>query len=657
MSAIFGILHRDGKPVSREDLGRMDAALEAFGSDGHGIWSNGHIGLGQREMHFTPEDRFNQLPLKSADGQRVLVCDARVDNRPELMHLLDIRPTDAKEMPDSAFIMRAYKKWGIDCAKHLIGDIAFALWDQREQRLLLARSPVGGRSMYYYSTPDLFAFSTMPKGLFAIPSIPRELDLEYIAAYLTMTGTEPGSSFYNNIQKLQTGHLLTIDCRGLHKHTFWKLDPLKELHYTREDDYVEAFNELFERVVSDHLRSLTPIGVMMSGGLDSTTVAAVAATQLKQKGMRLATYTEVPRDGFDGAIVAGRYADETPLIQAMARHYDNLDLNLIRTDGRMYLEGLDLFFEASNIPFRNASNRIWYETILQKARNQGVRILLTGAQGNLTISRNGQGLLPQLIRYGKWWQAIRESSAMQRQNPIGSTLRSFVNQGIMPLLPTPLWRTIQGLRGKLATTPKQQPWHKHSVINPDFANYQRVLVRAKEKGNNFLFRPNPNQRSTISKLLPTLASAGNEVNQSYRALFGIEVRDPTADVRLAEFCLSLPEDQYQRKGVSRRLIRQSMANRLPAEVLENKLRGLQAADWFECLFGAREQIMCTLDGWNNSKLVSSIIDLNRLKNLAIQMDQYHGNAKKKAIDYRMVMEFGLMTGSFIRWVETKGNIT
>jgi asparagine synthase (glutamine-hydrolysing) len=121
MSAIVGLFYLDNRPVASADLERMSAALTAHGSDGQGLWKHGSIGLAQRLRHFTPEDRFEQQPLLSADGQVVLVSDARLDNRPELTRALDIPPAAAHEQPDSAFILRAYERWGLDCPHHLVG--------------------------------------------------------------------------------------------------------------------------------------------------------------------------------------------------------------------------------------------------------------------------------------------------------------------------------------------------------------------------------------------------------------------------------------------------------------------------------------------------------------------------------------------------------
>lgn len=652
MSAIFGLIHTSGQPVAADSLERMNSALAAHGPDGSGGWNEGHVAVGQRLMRFTPEDFFERQPLVSDDGQRVLVCDARIDNRAELAGTLGISPSEARQLPDAAFIERAYDKWGEGCTGHLIGSYTFALWNRREQRLLLVRSPMGERPLYYHSNAQHFAFSTMPKGLFALPFIPREIDLEQIADYLVVAPSEPGRTFFRGVRQLPAGHLLVVSRDGTTLRRHWQPDLKRELRLPDDNDYVEAFNELFERVIADHLRSATPVGVMMSGGLDSTAVAAIAATQLKRQGKRLATFTEVPRAGFSGAVITGRYADETPLVQAMANRYDTLDSNLIRTDGQFYLDDITPFFTAAEMPFRNASNRVWWEAILREAGRQNVRVLLTGTPGNLTISWDGQDLLPRLVRGGQLVKAWREARGLARQNASRSALRILFSQSVMPLLPHHVWRGIQRLRHRndpiYSTTP---PWRAYSPILPAFAQEQRVAERAGEKKCDFSFRPAGGNKRARFEALAELAAV-TDIGAGYQALCGVETRDPTGDMRMVEFCLSLPEEQYLRDGKTRWLLQRTMANRLPAEVLNNRQRGLQAADWFERLTGAEGAIRQEMKLLEQSPLARAVLDLERMGRLVERMPAAANDAWSSMIAYRGVLERGLMTGRYLRWLES-----
>jgi asparagine synthase (glutamine-hydrolysing) len=308
MSAIFGLIHLDDQPVVQSDLERTSAALAHHGADG-GAWTRGPVGLGMRLRQCTPEDQFERQPLVRADGALILVSDARIDNRDELIPQLPVTNYPfPSQITDSELILCAYEKWGEACVNHLVGVFAFAIWEARSQRLFLARSPIEAPMLCYYAAPRVFAFASMPSGLFALPFVPRALDEERLADLLVQTGSEPRFTFYRDIFRLPIGHALTIGRDGMNLRRYWQPDLKREIRLPRDEDYLAAFDDLLERVVRDQLRSQTPVGVMMSGGLDSSTVAATAARLLAPRGERLAAFTEVPRSGFDGSLPAGRFS-------------------------------------------------------------------------------------------------------------------------------------------------------------------------------------------------------------------------------------------------------------------------------------------------------------------------------------------------------------
>ncbi len=652
MSAIFGLLHLDKRPVTAEELARMGDALAMYGKDGGEQWQQGAVGLGQRLFQVTPEDAFEQQPLMSANSKVYLVCDGRIDNRREVLETLKLS-APATETPDSVLLLHAYERWGRECVRHLIGAFTFALWDEHSRQLMIARSALASPSLFYHASPQTLSFATMPKGLFALPFIAHTIDEEYLADYLARTSTEATGTFYMNVKRLLPGQLLLAQGEKWSVETFWQPELTHTIHFTRDEEYVESFCEIFERVVQDRLRSRTPVGVMMSGGLDSTSIAAVAARFYQTTGKRLATFTEVPCAGFDGAIIDGRYADETPYVQAMARQQPNLDLNLIQTDGQFYLDDADRFFAAAETPFPNAANRVWYEAILQAAQMQGVSVLLEGGGGNLTISWRGDGLLAELVGAGRWTQAWREAQAMTGRKNSLSLFRSLFMGGIMPLMPDWCYLTMKHIRavGRNEADSLARNWRERSLIHPDFAAAYRVKERACVKGTHLSNRPTKETRSSRLSTLLFGVRRSDGLAAAYQALYGVTLCDPTRDLRLVEFCLALPEEQYQHNGVTRRLIRRAMTDHLPRQVLENKRRGLQAADWYERLYQARGRILDELAHIEQCALARRALDLSRLRAMVEQMTLNGANAKWQMAEYRGILERGLMTGSFIRWVE------
>lgn len=653
MSAIFGLIHLDGQPADEHDLDLMAAALAAHGPDGNYVWRDGHVGLGQRLMRFTPEDCLDRQLAVDATGQCVLVADARIDNRPELMHDLGILPAEAREFSDSQFILRAYDKWGDDCARHLIGAFVFALCDRRKHRVLIARSPMGERSLFYYETPRLFAFASAPKGLFALPFVPREINRQSMADFIVVLSHKPGSSFFSGVNLLQAGHSIIVQGGRLKSRQYRALDVQHEVRFPRDSDYVEAFNTLFDRVVADQLRSLTPVGVLMSGGLDSTAIAASAALTLRQEGKRLHTFTEVPRPDFDGAVIEGWYADETPYVEAMARKHNNLDVHFVQSAGRSYLDepdcSFDRFFAAAEAPMLSALHWPWAKGIQQEARERGVRMLFTGQPGNLAVSWDGQGLLPQLLREWKWRRALREAHALAPQNTAWSALGVLGRRGLVPLLPNPLWLAIKQLRaGRIPGLAIASFCRSFAPIRLEFARAQRVGDRLLDSASDLRLAP---PREARARGLQRRADWRADTVRGGEALLGVQKRDPTADIRLVEFCLSIPEDQYLRDGQSRWLIRRAGADRLPDEVLENKRRGLQFSDWFGSMRGAGSRIAEELARLESSALASEMVDLGRLRRLLERIQNARSDRLRDLVDFRYMLDQGITAGRFLVWLE------
>lgn len=654
VSAIFGIINLDGGPVERDNPALMDNALAHHGSEGGGLWLSGAAALGQRLRRFTPQDDFEHQPLISTDGLLALVSDARIDNRIDLLAAINNRfpleNADATaQMPDSDLILRAYQKWGRDCVSRLVGVFAFALWDKRTKSLFAARSPIMAPTFMYAKTGRIFSFATTPAGLHALPWISRLLNEERLADMMVqMPGGEREATLYRNIFRLPTGFCLTADENGVKTRCYWQPDLNREIRLARDEDYSEAFLDLFVRIAGDYLRSSTPVAIQMSGGLDSASIAAVSASLLAIRNERLTAYTEVPCVDFSGTLPAGRYANETQYVRDIAAMHENIDLNLIHTDGRFFLDDLDRLFPHLEAPFRNTSNRVWIEAIIGETSRRGMKVLLDGLSGNLTISWNGGGLLPGLIREGKWSQALSQARALVTKGNGRSTTRCLIGQGLLPLLPDVLWKALEQVRHSEARTTTS--WLTYYPISPGFAADQRIPQRAGERNYMLRFRPKADSRVLRHDVLANHDSGAYIC--AYRSLFGVDMRAPAADVRLAEFCLALPENQYLRDGEPRSLIRRAMSSYLPRTVLSNRLRGLQAADWFERLHGAQNRVSNELNKLEQSDLARRILDLKRMRRLFDRMPRNGNNSEDIFTNYRLILQQGLMIGRFLRWFES-----
>jgi asparagine synthase (glutamine-hydrolysing) len=611
VSAIFGLMNVNGDGLPDRGFLRMRSALAAHGGDGSSTWTGGGAGLGQELKRVTPEDLAERQPLVSLDGLRAVVSDGRIDNRLELSGELGL-PWESPRVPDSAFILAAYERWGIDCASYLIGSFCFAIWDVQRKRLLLARSPFGAKPVFYHQAPEFVAFATAPRAIFAIGGVSRELDPQSLADLLISVPAEPDASLYCGIQSLEPGHVVTADSRlGCRVRAFWEPQLRTELRLGRDEEYVAAFTELFDRVVEDQLRSVTPVAAMLSGGLDPASVAATAAPLLAKRGERLVAFTGAPE----------RPIDEAPLAGAVAARHENLDLSVVRAQG-LFLDGLDRYFDASDLPYdlpqTGTASRGWQEGVLAEAQRRGIAVLLTGTCGNLTVSWQGNG---------------RARSAAP------------VFGGLLPRLPRAVRLAITRRRDSDPMVTGEDWWSPLSPIHPEFAREQRVAERSRDRAcDRWPVAPIDTRADRLRHLMHDVHQV-NVVNGAYAARYGVDIRDPTTDVRIAEFCLSLPAEQYYRRGRSRSLIRRAMADRLPPETLAGTRRQtVDTVDRSERLSGARAAVHEELRLLDRNEAARAMLDLPRLWNLADHFDTPSG-------DSRRVLERGLMMGRFLRWFD------
>ena len=296
MSAIVGIYRFTPDINNLENsLTRMLDSLAHRGSDCKGMWIDKVIGLGNRMFWTTPESIHEKLPLKSRCGNYVITCDARIDNRDDLISALGLEKAPDEVLCDSQVILAAYEKWGEDCPCKLLGDFAFAIWNQRNCSLFCARDPVGVKPFYYHLSDRWFGFASEIKALIALPGTPRRLDEIRVADFLAPIVANQERTFYQDIKRLPPAYTLLVlnNQNKSQLKQYWKFNPEIELTLASEEEYIETFKTLFIEAVRCRLRSAFPIGSTLSGGLDSSSIAVTAGKILECKGQQLHTMSAI----------------------------------------------------------------------------------------------------------------------------------------------------------------------------------------------------------------------------------------------------------------------------------------------------------------------------------------------------------------------------
>jgi len=290
MSVILGKLNFQSS-IEKAELDQMLGESNHFSADSTGKWCEQNCGIGTLKIINTPESVLEQLPYYSSEFQLVITADARIDNRVDLCKKLEIKnPT----LPDSQLILLAYKKYGKACVKQLIGAFAFAIWDIQKQELFCARDQIGVRPFFYYKDSRFFAFASEKRGILAIPTLDKSIRHEYVVNQLITVVNALETTFYTHIYRLKPAHTLTVTANGkVTAARYWDLDAQKSISFKKEEDYIEAFLEKMKEAVNCRLRTTKRVGVEMSGGLDSTGVAAIAQPLLQQKQENLHCFSMV----------------------------------------------------------------------------------------------------------------------------------------------------------------------------------------------------------------------------------------------------------------------------------------------------------------------------------------------------------------------------
>lgn len=642
MSAIAGLIHLDASAVNRDTLQRMQTLLTPYGRDAQHSWQQQNAGLSRTLLRITLEDSLDQQPIWRAANKLAMVFDGRIDNRDELCEKLGIDASQAALMADSELVYQACLRWDTETPEHLLGDFAFACWEPQRQRLWLVRDPLGMRPLYWHQQDSLLAFATMPKALFAIPGLTKAISEEQLHDYLCLIPMSGPETLYKDVYRVEAGQVALFENGQFNTHFYHRFDPEYELKLESDEAYVDALRERLNQAINRRLRSNGSIGAELSSGLDSSTVTATAAELLAKRNQSLTAFTAVPREGFDGPVLHGRHADESVGASALVKRFNNIEHALIRTEGTTPLDQLQEIVELLDRPPLNICNMNWWLAIRKNAAQRGIKVLLTGTMGNYSISYEGYPYLAWLLRKGRWITLYKVCNGLIKHQP-KLKWRNLIRPCLAPLWPNVIWRLREASRGRILSLAK------YSAISPAWSKQLGTQQRAKQVGADTSFQPGWQGRHE------RIQSINMMENGDYNALantFGIEMRDPTADVRLMEFCLAIPESQYVGGGQFKWLLMRLMKDALPPEILEVKTRGLQSADWYEQVDNALPQIREEIEKLKAHGSAGDYLDIESLEK---SLDEWHShgslNSKEAELRYRTRMLRGLSVGRFVRYAD------
>lgn len=548
MSGICGVWAFDG---GGPDLRPVLASLERRGPDATNEWSDGPVALGHTLLATTPEALVEVLPLTEADSGCTITADARIDNRDELVAALGLGG-ETRTIGDGELILRAYLRWGDDCPTHLLGDFAFAIWDPRAHHLFCARDHMGMRQLIYHHAPGgLFAFATEAEALVAHSAVPKRINEGRIADFLDdLEGIDFTSTFFENVSRLPPAHSLTVGARLLSLRRFWELAPGPELKLHSDQAYADAFLDVFTEAVQCRLRSAGSVGSMLSGGMDSGSIVAIAARKLMAEG-------KAPLQTFSAIGPNKEICEETRAIAESAKMAGLKTLTVDFSELEEFQSTMELLTLSAE-PFDSEMSLI--HAVYSLAQREGMNIMLDGVAGDVVLVAANR--VVALLRQGRFAAAFREARGEVRfwgtSWPLWKSLMSATWVAFAP-------RFARRIRRRIVW--KIQDARKQRLIAPDFGARINLAGRRQQYRSYLSYDKFPDtQRRARSIAHPHLAVARERYDRIAASL-AIEPRDPFMDLRVVQFCLGLPEEQLQSGGWQKIIQRRAMVGLMPESVI------------------------------------------------------------------------------------------
>jgi len=579
MCGITGVLQfSDNARVEPGIVRRMCDVMAHRGPDDDGVYTNGPVGLGMRRLSIVDLATGHQ-PLSNEDGSLWIVFNGEIYNHAELRPQLEARGHIYRTHSDTETIVHLYEEYGHDCAQHLRGMFAFAIWDTRRQQLFIARDRLGIKPLYYHLTAEHFVFGSEVKVVLAHPGIDPEFRRAVLPEYLAFGYLSGEETFYHGIRKLMPGHWMEVDSRGqvnIQRH--WDLSITPGDSFRSEADYIRAYRDLLEQAVRSHLMSDVPLGVFLSGGIDSS---AVAALMTRIRG--------TPVETFSVGYTEDAYS-ELPYARIVAQHLKSIHHEVL-------LGQQDFFDTLPHLIWHEDEPIVWPSSVplyfVARLARDRVKVVLTGEGSDETLA--GYTRYAFTLKNAAWDRIYRSVTPGAIRNWIrGSIANSTLISATMrrKLSHTFLarngnsWASFYFDNFFSAFSESEQAALFSRELAQEFAPgtpYQHVLEYWDHSSGKMLQRLLYTDIKTY--LLELLMK---QDNMSMAA--SIESRVPFLDHLLVEFATNIPENLQLGGFAGKRILKKAVEDLLPHSILYRPKLGFPTP-WSRWLAGPQLEII------------------------------------------------------------------
>ena len=566
MCGINGIAFspRSGKSVTESKLVAMRDILHHRGPDDGGIYIDGNIGLGHRRLSIVDVAHGAQ-PMHS--GQNVIVYNGEVYNHADYRDDLIARGCEFQNRSDTETILHLYEAHGRDCVEYLRGMFAFAIWNKTKRELFIARDRLGVKPLYYVHNEqgDLF-FASEIKALLTSGAVKPEINFNALPDQFANHGTSGDETLYRDVKRLMPGHTLTWKDGKIDIREFWDLS-FEPKHEPRSDaEYIEEWRDLFRQSVELRLMADVPLGMFLSGGIDSSAIAAMMSTMTREP---IKTFSVGFRE---------REANELEYARLVSKTFGT-DHHEITITPKQFFEALPnlVWHEDEPIGFI-ASVPLYF---VSKLAQEHVKVVLTGEGADETLAGYGRyAKALQLLSYGEKYESVTPAF-----------LRDAVRGGVATL-PASMSR-------KLSRTFLSREADIENLFFDNFSVFSRSmqadLLNRETLGKIADKNPYTLQNQLLEKcdaedVLDKLLYADTKtylhellMKQDQMSMAAsIESRVPFLDHKLVEFSAKMPREMKLRGGTTKWILREAMKGILPAEILDRPKMGfpVPVGNWF-----------------------------------------------------------------------------
>ena len=565
MCGITGFVRNDGKPVDEALLARMNEAIRHRGPDEDGFYVNGSVGMAMRRLAII-DLKSGQQPIPNQDRTAWIVFNGEIYNYLELREKLEKLGHTFRTNSDTEAIVHAYDQYGVDCPKHLRGMFAFAIWNERDQELFLARDRVGKKPLLYSLVNGQLIFASEFSALLLHPDVSREIEPEALDYYLSFMCIPAPLTAYRAIRKLEPGHWLRWRKGEIEVQRYWQPDFTKKLAID-EEEAGEQTVAILRDAVKVRLMSEVPLGAFLSGGIDSSAVVALMAQESSE---RVKTFSI----GFDEQDFSELHHARRIAEHVGADHHEFI----VRPDA---VEVLPMLVEHYGEPYADSSAVPTYYVAKETRKH-------------VTVALNGDGGDESFAGYERY--AAMELSEKYRRVP--SFLRESVIKETVNLIPTSptkrsMARSVQRLLDGVSRPRVDRYTHWVSVFNDETKKplysdlFREQTLRADPAGLLGTWFKRANGIGIVDAMLLTdqMTYLPNDllvkVDIATMAV-SLEARSPFLDHHVIEFAASLPQNLKLRRLTTKYLLKKVLRKLLPSENLNRRKMGfgVPIGHWF-----------------------------------------------------------------------------